>query len=1462
MCVKCHGFMYLNGLYCAPDCPFLPQGKSCIFPNELLFQLPFNSRQTPYKDVAKGYLCYLTQEAHVVFQQGLQLNGSQFVQLPPNPTDSRDLVLPASFRLELWVRARSGCVLSKTVSGNPIIALCLNATWILTIQLYRTSQSISLLPDQALYESALRMPIQLTLDKTSAWTKLAVSVLTRSLDSDFAVQVTLSVNAATISSQIFNNSFFRDFSSSEGQAAFLLGAGPDRMLFLEGSIAEVLLLSGTAQAIAPTCLCDLCATSGFCLSPCLVNQYLEADECRPCNSSCMQGCLRASDCSLNLDPLCAIYEEFDQCLGCKFLAEFYRGTCQCIKNAHFILNTCVCKEGFQLNKGECAPCLSYYQAAEVSVSATANTFVLTFARPLQPSLRTCMEVFTPESMALLGIEPQCHFRISSIKVILGTHFRLRQANLTLNALNVFAAKRNCSFSAEALQVFLQLPLPPPPVAILSLPEQFSISCRTKLTLSGANSRDGVRGSLLFSWNISTELGIINANFESFSLNSNIQLPVDELQPGFLFVRLTVQDLYGQEDRTEGTVQLLNQSGLSVEIEGGSAVSFLSDYGSVFRCRVKQGCGQPPYSYSWTINQSDPSNLQRSQGILKVTPCSLRPGVHFFTCTASDSAGSVGFKNLQLTIHSSPLRIYCDRTAGVTSASLPLRVDCSNSTDPDDPSIPVAGDWTCETNGMACKTTTGAQLSLSAGLVLQVPERTLTEGQYLFTLTVSQGNRKHNCTLTFQVVSTSGLQVHSCLPSQRISNQHPYQVVLLVKAPSQTQLIWNEPFNSSKPFLQLPPSLLANGDMLELHFTVQLMSSLVTVRMEVQVNSGPIVGVLNVDPKAGLALATSFRLHMSEALDPDGSDYPLNFAFGFTTLDTYSFLSLPQAVNYFSTLLFEEVNQVFCKICDSAESCSYAYNTVSVQKAGRALESTDLMHLFDQQATDPDQVPASCTVFAHHTALSAALWRHILKTLQATLQSSLEEQELLATLTCLESLASQSLASVQLLLSSVSQVIQRYRGPMYENIFTAVLRIFSKCQPAQIEVPELLSVLDEVVSVYGNTLLPDQPPFLFSSYFLNISGLRTIASSTAYQEIGVMLPAAFLSNTSLHNTTVLDVWVCHLESAFYPAAVTSVRLRQAGSFNGLIWTNASTKDLPEASTSFNVTVPVFNVSVLEEPTTCLCWKQSSWVVADSCSFTSFHHSIQLTIRCLGIFTIVPASIGMFQPDLPPELDILKAKEPCTQIYTPLYLAAALIGLASIISALLWATGKRHNPGNVPPEQSMEPPSTPQVLGENNAEISYSTVHIGEVAQPRHPIFLEGHFLLGLLLRRKPEYLIGLTAALLVELGGLGVIKVLDNRDLLSMHNYASVMHFLWASLLGCGVSLMQATGFWSRNGKWHRVTMVCGVVVCMLSTSAVGVAVSRLCETQVESWLLVFACTTLSEVLVLESLVATYRRLLL
>jgi hypothetical protein len=203
----------------------------------------------------------------------------------------------------------------------------------------------------------------------------------------------------------------------------------------------------------------------------------------------------------------------------------------------------------------------------------------------------------------MGFQPQCRFHFSNIKVILGANFDFRQGNITLNPQKVMAATGNCSFTSEPLNVYLQLPRPPSPVAILSLPEQFSISCGVALVLSGANSCAGVQGSLLYSWNITADFGDLGSSFRAFTVNhSDIKLLAAQLQPGLLYVNLTVKDLYGQEAFSTGIVRLIDKAGLSVEVEGGNQITILSERSSEFRCRVKQGCSQPPYSYSWSTAQ--------------------------------------------------------------------------------------------------------------------------------------------------------------------------------------------------------------------------------------------------------------------------------------------------------------------------------------------------------------------------------------------------------------------------------------------------------------------------------------------------------------------------------------------------------------------------------------------------------------------------------------------------------------------------------------------------------------------------------------------------------------------------------------------------------------------------------------------------------------------------------------------
>jgi hypothetical protein len=235
------------------------------------------------------------------------------------------------------------------------------------------------------------------------------------------------------------------------------------------------------------------------------------------------------------------------------------------------------------------------------------------------------------------------------------------------------------------------------------------------------------------------------------------------------------------------------------------------------------------------------------------------------------------------------------------------------------------------------------------------------------------------------------------------------------------------------------------------------------------------------------------------------------------------------------------------------------------------------------------------------------------------------------------------------------------------------------------------------------------------------------------------------------------------------------------------------------------------------------------------------------------------MGIFQQDLLPEVYFTaEDTEQCDKYYMPLFLAAGLILIALVIAAVLRLIGKRHSPAP-PPELVIGPPSTP---AEINPEQSYSAVHIEERVQPPRFTFKEGHFLLGLLLRRKSECLVGLTAALLVELAGLGIVEMLDDDDNLPLEGSTKVTYLVWACLLGGGVSIMHATGFWSRDGRFRFITVICGWVVCALSIAIVGLGVWRLCAEQVRSWLIGFAITSLLEVLVLEFLVASYRRLLL
>ena len=150
------------------------------------------------------------------------------------------------------------------------------------------------------------------------------------------------------------------FSDNSLDSKFRLGCD-DRNCFI-GNIAEF-SISNFADYSS--------ITKDNIFAACASNEWLSDGGCSPCPSTCpcYDACLRSWDCKLNADPLCADFDNFDDCYNCVEFAYFVDGSCQCATNAEYSVeeDACVCIKGYGLSSlGVCEPCKAYLEPDEIS----------------------------------------------------------------------------------------------------------------------------------------------------------------------------------------------------------------------------------------------------------------------------------------------------------------------------------------------------------------------------------------------------------------------------------------------------------------------------------------------------------------------------------------------------------------------------------------------------------------------------------------------------------------------------------------------------------------------------------------------------------------------------------------------------------------------------------------------------------------------------------------------------------------------------------------------------------------------------------------------------------------------------------------------------------------------------------------------------------------------------------------
>ena len=1319
----------LENLYCVAECPngYTANGGTCTLTKNVVYHQPFNTLLTPVVDLTNQYKSTYTGNPKTLYNQGLQLTGSQQVLLPPNLVDSRELTLGPSFSIEAWIRPSTAVdsgtkeyyLLSKTIAGSQLLGLSIlqNA---LCLRVLGYPPAATIASSKSLYQSSDAKTITLSGGQvpTQTWSLLRATVATSVAAGVPSLELTVYIDGVQVGTKREAGYFFRDFSTANGEMKFVVGAnqsGSDANY--EGALAELAINAGIQVTTPASCSCSQCAASGLCLIPCFSTQYLVNRQCATCPSQC-SGCLQPNDCTMSTDSLCATSSDFTVCTACKSLAELKSAKCTCVANAAYdsVTTSCSCVNGFKQNNNECVFCLNYYRPSELTLTMhlSYSGFTLNFARSMIVDyLKTCSDMFTADSVARFGSSPTC-IALANQKIVVdfGSDFVLKNTTFYVDHLKVTANVGQCTYDPVLLPVAITVVNPQPPTPVLTAPAIYSIVCSKEtsgLVLSALNSKSGVIGSLSYKWALTTERGTLTASYAQFSASQGqIVLSDSILFESTLHILLSVKDEFNTVS-TSATVTISRQVSLSVTFDCGNTLSLPTSAEQRVLAQVRQSCDEftRNYFYTWslkagqvadgTVQSSISAVLQTSKSAAITLPKStLPPGSYQLTCAVLDPAGHQGSGVLHVTITSSALVPVCNTDGVPLAPSQPLSVKCGDSYDPDDLKVKPSGQWDCTmTDSSKCVDKEKNPLIYTAtGLDIFIAGSVLTPSKtYVFSLTLSKGVRKSDpLSLAFPVTAPEGTVV--TLTSKRSSNMRPIKVnssvIVPVTMEKYTTITVDDPArlmaqsnNKEIPLTFVYPLHLGgNADLniylVQLTITTQIMYA-------VRINSPPTPGVFAVIPAFGVALITDFTFTVSGSQDRDGPDYPITNNFGYYTSEGKEKLyCLPTPSNSLTRKLASSMSNLFNKVCDSGDSCDYATASVSLTKSKqRALQTSDIPTLFNQYSLDQDSEFSTCVLLAYELEFSASDWQYVFSRIMQTaaLFDTINDNQLMTEITCLEALISirsqQGQANLEAVITGLRSIVAQYLDGSYEKVFTRQLEALQNYELQSLaEVLKVDLYFNEIESHYISTNFPDQPSVSISGW-LSTNFLQRVTASNLNstftndnRRFRVAFPTSAGAYWKVEADDVLNVWFKVYRLKDFPAGLVSAQLERSGKFGNYTWTDFDTPvpiEITLLPDPIILTIPIFNFSALAKGAQCITLTEASTLGLECTVLNLTNNTITISTRSISFMTVVPKGVnyvaGNHLPFVPSE------NEECDRYYAPVFILASLLFFCGIIACLV-------------------------------------------------------------------------------------------------------------------------------------------------------------------------------------------------
>ncbi len=735
-------------------------------------------------------------------------------------------------------------------------------------------------------------------------------------------------------------------------------------------------------------------TAGMqCWSECPTNLY-EHYDIKECMEACPEG-MYSDESNMRCVTACDIdapftYATLMQCwLDCPDDVYSDLETNEC-------LETCVTGKYANESTMECEKCKNFLSSSKISAKYNYDytQIILTFsARDVPQYLTNCSKLLDPSSLNLFSPSVTCKIQSDNRSILislLSSSTKFTFGSLALNR-PTFINEGTCYEDGEIpVELYSEDSLLFPR---LEVPTQYSLECEVcNLELLGYKSFGVSRFPVEFRWNLTGD-GVTEELAEYLGVvkfTNNLIIPKILLQAGTINVELELDNTLGYTISIQKSLEVVVDKILRVKFNSDQEISKPYDEDMRVVAYIYDSClDTSSITYTWELDTtSNPSytltdSAYRVEGSVAWLNRNTLPAgyTYKFIVYAKSEEGVRGYNFLNVYVEYVNPVASIFKGDGDISVNIDLELDGTSSYDP--LGMEITYEWTCFFYSKPCPFFASILQDLSDDAVITVKKEDLRVGiEYDFQLKISTPDgRTGYSQILLRALDTPPASI-SVYSYYRYIYEEPLVINPTVFLPQNGEFKWlqddsEDIFNIANPYIptiQIPEYSLYLGESYIYELSLYGNEAYARAYITVRVNSPPSGGTVSVEPRSGEAFSTVFSFDATFFEDVD-EDYPLTYGLIAQLVDdTKLYLTLQSLGSSYSSTLSSTVNDAGIRVCDSLNSCTEKYQSVSI--SDQEYDDETLLERYIQDVDYNERIPAATILYMTNTTLTQDSYNYI------------------------------------------------------------------------------------------------------------------------------------------------------------------------------------------------------------------------------------------------------------------------------------------------------------------------------------------------------------------------------------------------------------------------------------------------------------------------------------------------------